>query len=164
MPIEINWEDAPEDATHHLHIQGGSWWARRHEEDGDMYDHWPIHGDKWHKVYRNVHGFKRLEDNYADGIVKRPPKEAPLPNGLQWIEGATHYNPNYGGFFCDLDNARIIFCNNGGWREFNRVALEYWAVEQRTIARFPEGQAAKVVAKPPMEKKPQPKRQVGWWT
>lgn len=88
--------------------------------------------------------------------------EAVLPNGLQWPEGATHYNHNYGGFFLNTNDNTVSF-GQGIWKAFAEVTLEYWVDREETVVRHAVVKKQQPKAEEREAKLPPPHKQVGWW-
>lgn len=70
--------------------------------------------------------------------IKRP--ETPLPNGLQWEEDYTHYNPIVGGFQFNLTHLQqpALGLKKEAWLENGRV--QHWMSHENTIQRYPDNQ------------------------
>ena len=138
--MAINWEEAPEGATHFVtaKVLGSPW--RKVTED-NAYD-WTDNG--WRqKAITSVARY--LEVNAKDLVAK--PVEAVLPNGLQWPEGYDYYNPHEPqDFFFNKQELNW----NGQVIKWN-VGLDYWLTQQDTIFRYGKGAGAK------------PEKKVGWW-
>ena len=141
----INWDKAPEGATHYVTargIMGGPW--RKVTED-KVYA-W-VKNEWTNRTITTV--AKYLEVNAKDLVAR--PVEAALPNGLQWPEGYDYYNPHgLNGFFFNEEE----FVWNGQVLKWN-IEVAYWKNHEATIHRY--GKGVEVVAQPA------PKKKVGWW-
>lgn len=74
---------------------------------------------------------------------------------IEWIEGATHYNSSYGGFFF---NEKEFTTNKGrSWTMMGPLTFAYWAARDTTILRGG-------VALPAAVEEPKPKQPIGWWS
>lgn len=152
--MAINWEEAPEGTTHGtdnpLVLEHYGKWRKR---EGDVWYYFSKDGE-W--VERSVNGDNYLRNN--PHLVERPvPVEAPLPGGLVWPIGYTHYNPHCGGFFFNDKGFKQHIAEHNEWRSDD--VLLYWLRDARTVTRYGDKAPAKVAAK----EQPKPKQKVGWW-
>jgi hypothetical protein len=150
--MAINWEEAPEGTTHgtdDLALAGflGPW----RKKDGNK---WYYYKDgEW--VFR-IESMAYLKSN--PHLVERPAlAEAPLPGGLVWPIGYTHYNPYCRGFFFNDKGFKQHLDQHKNWAIDG--ALPYWLKDHHTISRYGDKAPAKVAAK----EQPKPKQKVGWW-
>lgn len=148
----VNLKEAPEGTTHYSTSidaiqEYGPW---RKFEDGQWF------------YYKNGWVFRSDSPNYLQlnpHLRELKPQDAELPDGLQWPEGMTHYNPNNGGFFFNKEGyARPGHQAVNHWIGLPGV-FQYWEERPDTIAR-----SNKVVAKAETEQEViKPKKAVGWW-
>lgn len=152
--MAINWENAPEGATHATEsrsaIEGfGAW---RKFEEGQWYYY---KGGQW--VWRsNAKDYLQVNPH----LQERPaPQEAELPNGLKWPEDKSfqYYNPYAGGFFFN-EHGYYFAYNPEPFFPFIGGGSEVWKTRGETIHRY-GGKHAPVVEK----KVEVPKKKVGWW-
>ena len=152
--MNIPWEQAPEGTTHVILVDGvfkGHW---RRVADGLVHD-W-----NHHKVWSPFDDEELWFKWHGPDIVARPPEEAPLPDGLQWPEGATHYNRRALAFF---NNKELRYLMQRRlpeilWWGFSQADMDYWERHEDTVVRYAVG------AKPKQEPAPVPKKSVGWWS
>lgn len=87
---------------------------------------------KW-AAPQNFHRWQQKWPTY-----KRP--ETPLPNGLQWEEDYTHYNPIVGGFQFNLTHLQqpALGLKKEAWLENGQV--QHWMNHENTIQRYPDNQ------------------------
>lgn len=151
----IDWGKAPEGTTHAVWRAGPGEWQWRRVLDDEVFG-WTV--EKWIKrPITTVNMY--LKANAL--ILEERPKENLLPDGLEWREGFTHYNPMADGFFFNA----VGYVLKGDpldkpprkWLEDDD--LGYWLAEERTITRYPRNAVNPEVKAP----EPPPKKQVGWW-
>lgn len=154
--IDIDWDEAPEGTTHVIFNDNGinPFWRKVDEHGVHQFcrGDWDLSEDQpdWWFEHHGKH------------IIERPPKEpppveSPLPNGLQWVEGALYYSPSYGGFF--LNDERLTTNGGRSWNLIFGTGIKYWLDSPDTIRRYADGQAPQVRAEQPKPRKP-----VGWWS
>lgn len=150
--VGINWDEAPEGANAAVLKDGavrafGLW--RKFEDDKVYY----YQDNEW--VCRPGTSLERWKQ-FNPHVMRPEPVivEAELPNGLQWIEGATHYATAVGTFF-DEKNSKFSF--GRAWLHISKEGIQYYIEDEGTIVRFP-GAKPKVPVEAPVKKKP-----VGWW-
>lgn len=150
--MEINWEEAPEGTTHHLKSAFTNHWLKKLE---DRYWYclmgaqgWSTNSSEWAVEYENPALYT---------LTVRPLVEAPLPDGWEWPEKATHFNPQCGGFF--INEREDTYLHKGpDWKKFTENdTLDYWLKSPETISRYAN-------VNKPGQPKPAPKKQVGWWS
>ena len=142
----INWNEAPEGATHYV-IGGFGDTPWRKVTDNKVYE-W--RADRWCECLV-ITVAKYLRAN-RDLLVAKP-AEAALPNGPQWPEGYIYYNPHgLNGFFFNEEE----YVWNGVVAKW-AVEMDYWKTHKATIRRYGNAKADEVV------EQPAPKKKVGWW-
>lgn len=150
--VDINWDEAPEGTTHVLlGLDGNHHGHWRKVEDGQVFN---IQGGRWDRINNAEDWFRE----FGNEIVERPPKESPLPNGLRWVDKATHYYSN--------NIVPLLFFNEEGyttskvgskWIEWEVDLFKWYAEQAETTARYPLGQPMEVA-------QPKPRKPVGWWS
>lgn len=151
--MNIPWEQAPEGTTHVILDNGvnKNHWRRVHDRQVHS---WLLREQKW-EWFDLADGWFQW---HGHDIIARPLEEAPLPDGLQWPEGATHYQTVYK-FFFDADKKRYLFTFEGArWIQLNEEHFQHWVGRVDNLPRYAAG------IEPKQEPKPAPKKPVGWWS
>lgn len=157
--VDINWDEAPEGATHIVRpvVDRRNPWRKVDVANDKVY--------AWHtKEQGGLEGEwvdRRVEsaDNYLrinkGLLIERPVVvEVELPEGRVWREDYTHCNTTYKFFFKEGQAVMDVEEDPFHLPEPNYT---FWIRHQGTITRFP-GAKPKAPVEQPVKRKP-----VGWW-